>query len=813
MQIISKYFLTGLLSAIACWASAQNINNGAIKGAVIDDQDKPLPYATIVLKTNPTAVLYSSTLTDDRGGFIIKNIAPGNYIVKIGMLGFEKDSLNITISQNHMEVDMGIRKLKTTSQLLKTVTVKAETPLIERNLDKTVVNVAQNITSEGLTVMELLKKLPGVQITPNGQISMNGKSGVNVNIDGKPTYLSTDDLANLLNGMPASNIQKIEVMSNPSSKYDAAGLVGIINIVKKKNHTDGLNGSVNGSFIQSYYGKYNAGLSLSYKNQYINLFLNNTYSNNKSFDRRYVTTDISNAANRLLTQQQSVNNGINNSHNYRPTLGIDIYLSQKTTLTASGTAGFGSSNNLLISKMDIRDSALVKTSRTDFTSQVKDHPDNYTAAIQLTQQLDTAGQIWSIDADHSSYHNSPVQTNVSTLSDALNNFVNQFDYLLLQGRKLDIYAAKTDYILPLKNKGRFETGLKFSYVKAINDNTFYNQTGGQNTIDLSQSDYSINSENINAAYINLNKTYPALTVQAGLRTEQTITKGKQTFSGESVNQNYLQLFPTVFMSKKLGEQNALTLRLGRRIERADYHELVPFRRPQTATLYFQGNPNLKPQLSWHGELSWAYQNTFFVTVNYDIDKDYIRTLPFVDSNETTITRRPINVQGAHSWDVDFAYTKKITAWWSVDNTLSVYNNAFSGSAGNYSLNNGGLTSIDFITNNSFHINDKLSAGCDFEYESKRRFINSAFGSYYTLSAGIKQQLFNNKGSLSLNANNLLQSEDHYAIDRTAGLYHYSYFNFYSRYVSLSFSYRFGTGKTNKVKIDSGSADEQKRAGS
>jgi len=807
MQQIKRFLFTLLLLLTGSTLQAQT--RLTIRGNLVNQRHQALPFATIVLKT-PDSTNYRSTQSDDKGEFHIEEVVAGDYRLEISMVGFEKFGKSVHLI--NMDIDLGELILKVTVNQLRSVTVKGDVPLVDRQTDKTVVNVARNITNEGSTVFEIMKRLPGIQVTPDGQIIMNGKPGVNVLIDGKPTYLSADDLNSLLSSMTASSIQKIELMSNPSSKYDAAGTGGIINIVKKKNQKEGFNGMANGSFVQGYYGRYSGVFSLSYKNEHYNLFVNNTYSYSHDFSGRFVTSDISGADGNLLSEQVSGNNGSSISKNYRPTIGVDIYLSKRTTLTLSGTLGAGSTFNQLLSGMDVRDSMRNKSNHIGFTSLLKDNPFNYTVGMQLVHQLDTTGQSINIDADHSEYRNFPLQYNFNTLEDVNNNFLSETDALLRQHRQLDIYGAKVDYSLPLKNKGSLEAGLKSSYVKANNDNTYYNKIGGQSIPDPSQSDYTVNSENINAAYVNLNQTFSKLTLQAGLRGEQTVTKGNDRQSGTSISRNYLQLFPTLFLQEKLNEQNTLILRMGRRTERPDYHELIPFRRPQTATLFFQGNPDLRPQTSWHGELSWSWQSTFIITLNYDLHKGYIRTLPFLDSNQTTITRRPINIQGARAWDIDIVYTKKLTNWWTTDNTVSVYQNTFTGQARGYRLNNSGLASIDVTANNSFELSELLSAECDFEYSSKRQFVTSTFGAYAGLSFGIKRQLFDKKASLSFSANNILQSEAHYGIDRNLGLYQYSYFRDYSRYLSLNFSYRFGSGKTSKVHINSGSSDEQKRAG-
>ena len=728
----------------------------------------------------------------------------------IGYNTFTKE--NILLTENDSIVNAGNLDLQTADKMLSEVIVKSAVPYIERKIDRTVVNIANSITSEGSTALEIMKKLPGVQVGTDGQISLNGKAGVNVYIDGKPTYLSSDDLSNLLNGMSASSVQKIEIMTNPPAKYDAAGTAGIINIIKKKNQKEGLNGSINAGFGQSYYSRYNTGFSLSYKNQQFNLFFNNTYGYNKNLSRRNVTSDILNVNDQLVTEQASANSDAGSSSDYRPTLAMDIYLSKRTTLTLSGTAGTGVSHNLISSGMDILDSTLKKTNHINFGSTLNIKPFNYTTGIQLSHQFDTTGNSINIDIDYSDYATSPLQRNVTSFYDANGSFINEADAVLRQHRQLNIYAATADYTKPLKNKGQFETGIKSSYVKAVNDNTYYNQAGGQTMVDSTQSNYSINDENINAAYVNLNKTYHKLSVQAGLRAEQTIAKGKQLLTGQTINQNYFQLFPSVFFDYVLNDKNTFNIKLSRRTERANYSEMVPFRRPQTATLYFQGNPNLKPQITWHNEISWSYKNSFSIDFGYDINRDYIRTLPFLDSNKTTITRIPTNIRGAHSWNIDIGYSKKILNFWSTDNILSIYQNYFTGMVNGFSLDNNGLPSIYLTTNNSFSINDELSAECNFEYNSKRQIVTSTFGAYSILSFGLKWFILKKKASIVINANNVLQTEGHNGIDRYRGLYQYSNFYFYTRSVSINFTCRFGRGKTVKAHINSGSEEEQKRAG-
>jgi len=782
-------------------------------GTLVSRQNKPLAYATIILKNVSDSAVYKTALSGEGGTFSFTLLKEGSYFMEITLLGFETFTTKPILTTNtNTAFDLGVLILKDSTQMLGAVTVKSQPPFIERKIDKTVINVENSIISAGTTALEMMQKLPGVQMSDNGQITLQGKSGVTVFIDGKATYLSADDLANLLRGMSSADIQKIEIMTKPSAKFDAAGSGGIINIIKKKNRKEGLNGSANGSFGQGNYGKYNGGITLNYKNKTYNLFLNNTYIYNKTLFNRTVTADILNPDNTLNNEQASNTNTISTNEAYTPSFGIDLYLSKKTTLSFSGSSKRASSNSPITAMLDELNGNRIKTTSTNFVNIEKDHAFNYSASVHLDHQIDTAGKSLTADFDYANYSNSPTQTITNSLYDNTGNFISQTNTALNGNRNLFIYAAKLDYTQPLQHNAKLETGWKSSYVKSINNYTFYNQTGGQNIVDLSQSDYTVNEENINAAYANMTKEYKKLTIEAGLRAEHTWSKGVQELTGQQVNQNYLQLFPSVFFDYKLNDVNGLNVKIARRTDRAAYGEMIPYRRSLSPTLFFMGNPNLNPQISWHWEVIWSYHNELFITAAYDYCHDYIRTLPFLDSNKVTVTRRPINIKGAYTWNADIDYSKKITTWWSTDNSFSIYQNSFSGDANGFSLNNKGIPSVYISTNNTFTINSRLSAQCSFEYDSKRQLVTSSFGGYSILSFGVKQLVFSNKGTVALNVNNLLQGEDHNAIDRYSNLNQYSYWRFNTRAVSINFTYRFGKGKIARTHTSGGADDEKGRAG-
>ena len=721
------------------------------------------------------------------------------------MVGYT--TLNEPVNIRDTVIQLGGLILKAGTRALQTVTITAQTPAVDRQLDKTVINVSRNPAAAGTNVLELLGKLPGVKVTPDGQITLEGRSNVNVLVDGKPTYMSAADLSALLAAMPSANVQQIEVMTNPSAKFDAAGNAGIINVIRRRSRQDGFSGSVNAGLRQGFYGGYNGGLTLGYQNSTYNLYLGNGYTYYKGYNSGTLTADILNTDNSLNTRLSSFTHAEGSVRAYTPALALDVYLSKRTTLNLTGNAALRTSDHETWSAVDSYDGSLAETGHEDFNAINHDQPFNYTVGLGLTHKLDTAGRQLSVDLDLSCDRNRPRESDLSSFNDAAGNFLSASDVLLEQARTLSIYAGKADYTQPFTG-GKLEAGLKSSYVKAHNDNDYYNGLGGMLTIDPSQSSHIVNSENINAAYISLNRAYGPLSLQTGLRGEQTVTR-----VDPGVYQNYFQLFPTLFLADKLSDDNTLNFKFGKRVDRPDYHELVPFRVPQTATLFFQGNPALKPQLTWHAELTYGWRQTFFINAGYDIDRNYIRTFPYLDSDKMTATRIPTNVQGARTWNVDLTFTKKPLPWWSADYTLSVYQNSFTGSVnGGFSLDNGGIPSIDLSGNNNFTIDKNWNAEADFEYESKRQYVSSTYGAYAVLNLALKHLVLKGSGSLTLNFDDVFRSAGRYSIDHYQYLNQYGHGKVYDQQVRLTFNYRFGGLSTNKPRMTSGSAEEQGRAG-
>ena len=459
----------------------------------------------------------------------------------------------------------------------------AKRPLIENKIDKTVVNVDASPTNTGLTALEVLEKSPGVTVDNNGNINLKGKQGVTILIDGKPTYLNGEDLTNYLKNLSANQLDQIEIMSQPSAKYDAAGNSGIINIKTKKNKSTGLNGTISTSAIIAKYFKNTNSITANWRKDKVNLFANYGFSLWEGFEKLYL--DRASRAGRQseftrYSEQKTDGRYSGRPHNYK--FGLDYFANKNTTV------GFVISGNpqtdkfKSVSRANIFDSTHQFVQYNDAISENKRPQSNIGFNVNLQQKLDTSGSELSAEADYILYRTKGTQYSYNYLFEA--NKVPTEDPYLLQGylpSNIDIFSFKSDYKHPFSKTTSLEAGVKTSYVKTDNDAQYtrYNTPLERWLTDTSRSNHFIYKENINAAYVNLQKQIKKVGVQLGLRAEQTIADGNQVTRIYSFHKNYIKLFPTSYISYKPTDNNTIALSYGRRIERPNYQITKPFSVP------------------------------------------------------------------------------------------------------------------------------------------------------------------------------------------------------------------------------------------
>jgi len=608
--------------------------------------------------------------------------------------------------------------------------------------------------------------------------------------------------------MPASNIQKVEIITNPSARWDAAGNSGILNIIMKKNRMNGFNGSANINFGQGRYARYGTALSLNYKKDRMSLYFNYAYSNRKAFnnlmiDRRFYDDGT-------LVETYMTDNYIRlpfNTHN--PRLGIDYSLSDKTTVSLLGVSMSNdyrpnTSNHTTLIGPDSS-----PTGSLDFSQQSKFTSFNYELNAQVDHRFDTLGQGLVINLDYGNYGNDSYQYN-ATLQ---NDFVNQAsDYFILtsdQEGSLLLYSAKADYTKPFKNDFTLEAGVKSSLVKSDKDMRFYDEENDSRIFNEARSSHFLYDENINAAYASLRKQIGKWTLQAGLRAEQTVADGLQKLDGQTFDRNYFQVFPTVYLNYVTGKHH-LNLNLGRRINRPYYEQMNPFRRLIDYTTYAEGNPYLLPELTYVTEFSYSFADTYFINFNYSRTKDNITDVLIQDAQSRTTVQSVVNLNVVNFYNVDFTYSKRIFNWWKTSVNLQGYLMNFEGTVHELQIDQG-EPSFAFQTNNSFSITDNLSAEISFRFNYKNLYGVTTMRNSSNLTAGIQKSFYEKRLLLTLNMTDILWKAYPRGITEFGDVTESWVSKRDTRVANISLTYNFGNGKS-RMRRSTGADEEKGRIG-
>ncbi|QEM07387.1 TonB-dependent receptor [Mucilaginibacter rubeus] len=661
--IIHNIFYTLLLVAISCSVSfAQQAAPAAkVSGALVNEQGKPLDYATVSLLRASDSTVVKGALSNDAGVYVFDNIKAGNYIIKATVVGYQKAvSKSFTVPANTPHVTAPALNLHTGSTELKGVTITATKPLIERKIDRTVMNVENSVLAAGNTAMEILERAPGVTVDKDDNISLKGKQGVTVMINDKLTYLTAAQLATLLRSTDGNTIKSIEIITNPSAKYDAAGNSGIINIKLKKNTQSGTNGSITVGGAKSKYWRDNSSLNLNHKQGNLNVFTSLSRGDNKrghdiGIDR--IITDS--LGNKTYFNQKSSLPSINHYNNYR--LGADYDLTPKHTIGFVVSGYSNSEKDLNDNRTIIGKQFGVPDSSLHTTSDIRQTYKNFALNLNDRLKLDTSGQELSIDLDYSKFKNN---------SNAMYNT----DYFLPDGSiqhepqmlrnqtpsTISIYTGKADYTKPLTKTIKLEAGVKFSSVKTDNDLQAQIFSNGAYINDTTRTNRFIYTEKINAGYLNLNKQFKKFSVQLGLRAEQTRSTGN-LIGSTPVKRSYLNLFPSVFINQTINDKNEVSFSYSRRIDRPGYDDLNPFVYYLDPYTYSQGNAFLNPQYTQNFELNYTYNKTINVSLGYSHTTDAITELILTEGKRSFETHQNLQTQTGYNININTPFT--ITKWW------------------------------------------------------------------------------------------------------------------------------------------------------
>jgi outer membrane receptor protein involved in Fe transport len=799
-----------LATSISLFSQTTINKRNELSGTLLTNGNVPIADAVIQLLKAADSSLVKTEFSDDKGEFKFIDVKPNTYFVQTNVIGYSRFASSVfTFIESTKLAPFNLTKSEVE---LKEVSVTIHKPYIEREHGKMILNVENGIVSAGNSAFAVIEKAPGVRIDNNDNISFKGKQGVAVWIDGKPTPMTGSDLANYLKGMASNAIEKIEFISNPSAKYDAAGS-SIINIKLKKDKNLGTNGSVSLAYGQGVYSKTNNGFTINHRDKKINVFASYNYAYRRGFndlklDRNFYNKDT------FLGAYIQNNYLFIGYQNQIAKAGIDYFVNSKNTFgfVVNGVDNTFSPSGNNISQ--VYDNNNINTSRFETQNRSQDKWYNYSTNFNYKHTFDSTGTELTTDADYAQYANH-TQQNFTTRYYDLNN-VEYLNPYLLYGNingSLNIYSIKSDLTKFLKNSLKIESGIKSSYVIADNNLAFYNKSSGVPVYDSTKSNHFIYQENINAAYINGSRDWKKISTQIGLRMEYTHVIGNQLVYNSKFDTNYVQLFPSAFIGYKLNGKNSLELNYSRRINRPSYDQLNPFKYYLDPTTYKAGNPYLQPETTHSFELSYIFNQKIYTTLGFGRTLNNIIEVIAPSPNQLKLTvQTNYNLAFVDVYTLNISAPIEVTKWWYTTNDISCYYAAYSGNVANTTINKAGNINFNINSVNSFSFSSTLSAELSGNYRAKEIYAFELAKPIWSVNAGLQKKLYNNKIILKLNISDILFTNNSRATTVFTGYVESYDVRRDTRVAVISFVYKFGNGLPSQRR-KGGADDIKQRAGS
>lgn len=797
--MVNRFFFSVLL--FICFFSlntyAQSIR---ISGRIIDDSGLAIPNCTVMLYHEQDSTLVSGVISDTNGLFMVHANSKSSYLIEIYMLGFEK---NISFLEVKTEsIDMGDIRLKESAVSLSEITVTAAKNEIVFSPGKTIINLSSPLTQAGSNVLDVLKTMPGVFVSEDGTVSLNGQSGSQIIVNNKSTYLSGDNLMNLLRSMPATSVSKIELITHPSAQYDAAGNAGIINLQMDRHFFRGTSLAVNSRYTQGKYASGDVGFNYAYRDGKLCLFADYSYYTGKGYnDLNVIREDL-----HLVTQeplgkfmhQHTYRKWKYDSHYYR--VGFDYDISSKIYL------GVYSNGFIMDRRQDGDISSRIVESGHPLRSELftsnrnNKYPRSYAGGINMSYKPEEEVE-WNNYFDFV-YHNQPEnQFQYDVFNDFVSGQQKQDTLKGDMGGKIRIYAGESNISFPL-GKSKVRAGVKTSFVSVDNFTLYHNRSDNEWKEDVQLSRQFSYNENINAVYLQLETRFSdRLSTQIGFRVENTNVKG--------ISQHYTHLFPSVTLEYKLPNGNALSALYSRRINRPNYNDMNPFVYIFDNYMHEQGNPDLKPSLSDNIELSFVWKdkmkaNLFLLHVKDPISKSF-----HLEENDRILVY-PDNLSSSYSYGLRLNSTVfSPVTWWKVSANLSL----------NYKRykwfffdkeEKASLFSPYAGLNNQFEFSKNWTAEINLSYRGKNADGQYSFKPMFIANAGIRRQIFKGNGTISFTVDDIFESNLLKGEVRMPGRFYNSRERELGRLFRLSFSYRLRQGKEAKAANRKRYVDESNR---
>lgn len=796
-----------LLTTLLLSLISLNAQKGMIKGTVTDEQGNLQEYANVLLLTPSDSSLIKGVVTNIEGEFIFEEVEKGEYLISATSIGFI-DKYSSVIRSNYDAIVLETLVLQSGLELSE-VTVEGKKAFIEMKADKVVVNVENSAVNAGNSALEILQKSPGVMVDKDNNISLRGKQGVLVMINGKNQYMSGEELTRLLESMPAENIQSIEIITNPSAKYDAEGNAGIINIRLKKNNKIGLNGAVHTGARQGKKFSSNIGTDFNYRSDKINIYGSANRNDWNGFQDMEITKRI--PFNNGETNFDQITKMNESEISYSARLGIDYMLSDKTTFGV--LYNFNREGDAWIND----NQTFIEGSNAPSFYQLNVLGNNngdwhqHSFNFNAVHNFDDKGTSLTFDTDYSIYDRDFLNTYDNDYFDKNGEMViaptNLRNFELA---KINIIASKLDFTKTLKSDYQLELGAKLSMVRTDNDTKFEALENEEWINQINRTNNFIYDEDVLAAYANVSKTFGGINIQAGLRMEHTMSNGNSVTLDEAVPREYTNLFPSLSLSHTLREKHSLSYNFSRRINRPNYRDLNPFVEYLDDYTFGIGNPFLNPQYSNNFGLNYGYGNLFFISANYSHTKDAITEVieQFADENKTFQTHQNLDDYHFASLTISTSIPWKELAVTRIN--ITAFYNDFQSTIPSGVLDNQNVAYFAYV-GNEFNLPASITMEISGTYRSSMTYGLFDIQPEYGIDLGFSKDVINGKGNLKIGIDDIFYTR----INRVSVLQDdidlFVYQERDSRRVKLSFKYKFGNNKIKDARRrDTATSDEQSR---
>jgi len=787
---------------------ASSLLAGHISGKILDQDKQAVFYANVILFSAEDSSIVDLQYSDESGHFLFENIDEGTYWLESRYVGYPDIVSPAFALEANQQLDLGDLVMEEPENTLDEVVVTARKPLIELKSDKVVLNVEGSINAAGSDAFTLLRKSPGVVIDNSDNIFMLGKGGVQIYIDGKVSPLNGSDLVEYLKTIPSSEIESIEIITQPSARYEAEGNAGIINIRLKREKHLGTNGSINMSTAQGITSRYNGTLRLANRTKKFNNFGSISLYDGEGYNPMALYRVQSGS----VFDQHALGTGNWKGYNLR--LGSDWIISDRHTLGVlyNGSKSTGdwlqdSNTDIFMEGATSIDSVLLAETQSDW--------DRANQTYNLNYKFDNgAGTHLNIDLDYGRYDNERYEDQPNTYMNPEKTVVlSERDFANESPSLIEIATFKLDYERPLA-EGSLSAGLKLSRVLTDNTFNFYNVVDGDRNLDINRSNQFKYDEEVNAFYVSYAKSLGELNLTAGLRAEHTHSVGDLEAmvptDNERVDRDYLDFFPSIGLSYKLNEKNSFQLNYSRRLNRPSYNDLNPFRERLDELTFEQGNPFLNPEYANSVQLSHSWNYRLTTTLSYSHTSDMIARITDAEAERFAyITWR--NIADQYTYSLSMSAPLPVTDWWNSYTSLTgtrTHNKADFGEGKEIDLL---VYTFNIYSQHSFKLPGGYSAELSGWYNAPSIWEgNFKMDAIYALDFGIQKTFCDNKLSVRASISDIFKTQKWHGVTTFGNQFIDASGSWDSRRVTVNVGYNFGNKNVKVRKRKTGLEDEKSR---